>query len=462
MSLIDEIPNIIKHIEANESSTGFNEDIFDILEGDLLSRVEESLREQLSPNSFVSAMERVAPINLYKKVVNKLSTLYVDDPVRKTELESDQDLVDYYTDEISVNSFMEDLNKGFNSYKWSVIEIYEDDGLKNRVIPSHLFLPYGNDSKNPTKVTAIIKFMGSSQDAQGNTVNKYYVTSNEEFIAIDSKGNLLLEEMGETEGLNPYGVMPYIFVSKSRYLLVPMPDKDDLKMSVLFPVLMTDLNFAAKYMAHSIFYGVDIDSDNLKISPDAFWNFKSDEDGKTPQVGTIKSNVSIDEVLTLAKEQIAAWLDTKNIKVGSIGKMDAGNAASGISKMVDEADTTMERKAQAKFFKKVELEFWRVLAQMHNTLVSSREIKGLGVFSNPEALKVNVIYVDQKPVMSRKEKIEELKLEVDSGFKSRKRAIKELNPSEDEEVILEEIKDEEGIVVKEELDFANDQGQQEV
>lgn len=462
MSLINEIPNILKHIEAHESNLEYNETIFDILEGDLLSKVKESLKQQLSLDSFHTAMERVAPINLFKKVTNKLSSLYIEDPTRITEIESDQDLVEHYTEELSLNTFMEDLNKAFNSYKWSTIELYADEGIKTRVIPSHLFLPYSNDTKNPLKITAVIKFMGSYKAHDGATRNKFHITSNDEFLAIDDKGSLVLEDMEANEGVNPFGVIPYIFVSKSRYLLVPMPDKDDLKMSVLFPVLMTDLNFAAKFMAHSIFYGVDIDSDNLKISPDAFWNFKSDEDGKKPEVGTIQSNVQISDVLTLAKEQIAAWLDTKNIKVGSIGKMDGGSSASGISKMVDEADTTMERKAQAKFFKMVELQFWRVLAKIHNDLVSSREITGLGTFSNPETLRVSVSYTEQKPVMSRKEKIEELKLEVDSGFKSKKRAIKELNPHEEEDDILKEIEDEGAFFGVKELDFANDQGEQEV
>ncbi len=129
--------------------------------------------------------------------------------------------------------------------------------------------------------------------------------------------------------------------------------------------------------------------------------------------------------------------------------------------MVDEAETKREGKAQAKFFKKVELEFWRVLATIHNLKVQSREITGLGVFSDPAKLRVNISYTDQKPVMSRKEKIEELKMEVDAGFKSKKRAIRELNPHEDEELLLEEIMEERTVFV-EELDVENDQDQQEV
>lgn len=470
MSIFNQKEEILNHIKCHESEIGFNEKIFEILEGDLISHVAESLREQLSERSYKSAMERVSPINLFKKVNDKISTLYVDAPLRKTELESDQELVDEYTKEIDINSFMEDLNKGYNAYKWSVIEIYEDDGLKTRVIPSNQFLPYSNDTKNPLKVTAIIKFMGEMTKKPDNRirkkkVNKYWVYSADEFMAIDSDGDLVEEDMIENEGINSFGVIPFIFVSKSRYLLVPKPDKDDLKISILFPVLLTDLNFAAKFLAHSVFYGIDIDADNLHLSPDAVWIFKSDEEGKKPEVGTIKPEVSIDEVLNLAKEQIAAWLDTKNIKAGNIGKMDASDAASGISKIIDESDTSRERKRQEKIFKMVEIHFWRVLAQMHNTLVQAKRIRNMKVFSNPEDLVVDVAYIEQKPMQSRMDLIKELKEENMAGFKSRITAIKQLNPNMEEQELEEElalISEERTLFINEPMDEQEDSNIEEV
>jgi hypothetical protein len=446
MALMDEKDDILNFIKEHETNLGFNETIFDILEGDLLKYVEASLKEQLSENSFKSAMERVAPINLRKKVNDKVSTLYVDEPIRVVdgENENDQALIDEYSEEIEVNSFMEDLQKGVNAYKWSVIEFYNDDGIKNRVLPSHQFLPYSNDRKNKLKVTAIIKFMGSfKKKAQGRvrskTVQKYWIYSKDEFMAMDSDGELVIEDMLENDGINSYGVLPFVFVSKSRYMLVPTPDKDDLKMSVLFPVLLTDLNFAAKMLAHSVFYGIDIDAENLHLSPDAVWIFKSDKQGTKPEVGTITPQVSITDVITLAKEQLGSWLETKNIKAGSVGQIDSKNFASGISKVIDEADTTVERKRQSKVFKKVERSYWRVLAIMHNRLLEAGILRNKKKFSDPENLIVKVTHADQRPIMSRIEKINELKEENQAGFKSKETCIKELNPNMSEGQISSEI-----------------------
>ena len=78
MSIFNERKKIIEHIKNHEAESGFNETIFEILEGDLLMHVAASLKQQLSENSYNSAMERVAPINLFRKINDKVSTLYTE------------------------------------------------------------------------------------------------------------------------------------------------------------------------------------------------------------------------------------------------------------------------------------------------------------------------------------------------------------------------------------------------
>ena len=76
MGLRSKIPAFLKHIDQHMAQIAFNEIIFEILEGNLLEQVEKSLREQLSGDSVTTALERVAPINVYRKIVSKLSKLY--------------------------------------------------------------------------------------------------------------------------------------------------------------------------------------------------------------------------------------------------------------------------------------------------------------------------------------------------------------------------------------------------
>ncbi len=60
-------------------------------------------------------------------------------------------------------------------------------------------------------------------------------------------------------------------------------------------------------------------------------------------------------------------------------------------------------------------------------------------------VKVNTSFADQKPIQSKKELIEEAKLELDSGLTSKKRALQKINPdlNDDEiEALLLEITEE--------------------
>ena len=441
---------ILEHIENHKNNIGFNKNIFRILEGGLIDLVEASLKEQLSARSFKTAFERVSPINVFRKTNNKRSTLYTDEVERSTEEESDQELIWYYENECSIDSFFEDANKGYNAYKYTALEFYLDEGKVNtRSIPSHMFLPYSDDPINPMKMTAMIKFMGT-YEKYGKTnqlyvSEKYWVYSDDQFMAIDSDGDIVMEDMMENEGVNPFGVIPFVYINQSRGLLIPYPDKDDLAISLLVPVLLTDLNFAAKFLAHSVFYGIDIDVNEMQLSPDAVWIFKSDEkEGTKPEIGTIKPEVSIEDVLTLIKEQLTAWLDTKNVKTKGMGQADVANA-SGISKIIDEADTTLDRKQQMRMFRAAELDYWRKLAQIHNISAAAKEIENTATFSDPENLKVEVNYSEQKVLESRMEIVTRLEKEVNAGFLPVKRAVAQLHPRKSPEEIdelMEEIEEE--------------------
>lgn len=446
MSIFEKKREILDYIEKHRSNLNYNENIFEILEGKLIDHVQASLKAQLSPNSYKTAMERVSPINIFRKAIMKRSTLYTDEVLRETELEQDEELISYYEQEHAIDSYFEDANKNANSYKYTAIEFYMDKGeIKTRALPSHHFLPYSDDEINPMNMTAMIKFMGNMQKehrmGQYKTVEKYWVYTDTEFMAVDSEGDLVNADMAENEGVNEFGVIPFVYINKSRSMLVPYPDQDDYAISVLVPCLLTDLNFAAKFLAHSVFFGIDIDIDEMQLSPDAVWLFKSDErDGKKPEIGTIKPEVSIEDILLLIREQLSEWLDTKNIKSKGMGQADVNNT-SGIAKLIDEADVTLDRKQQVRIFRNAEKEYWRTLATIHNVAAKAKAINNTALFSDPENLIVKVEYSEQKIMESRDSIVDRLIKEVNNRFIPRRKAIEALNPKlspeEIDNIILE-------------------------
>lgn len=454
MASKDFIKTILAYIQDNQDKIDFNNNLFEIMEGDLLKYVETALRQQLTdPDSFKIAVQRAAPVNVWNKIKNKLSTLYTRPVARTTELQSDQELIDYYV-ERGLNRHFGNMNENYNSYKWTDLEIYEDPEMKQlrfRSNPSNVFLAYSDDPINPLRVTAIIKFMGQVKDAGGTTRNRYWIYTEDEFIPILDNESIVTDDLGDTEGVNPYGVIPFQYGSMSEYELVPRPDKDTTRMTILIPVLLTDQNFGSMYLSFPIIYTVDGDAENLPLGPSVFWNLKSDNQEKPATANVLKATPDLEMQMNHLLRQLAMWLESRDIKPGSIGKVSAENFESGISKIISEMDTFENRKRQEEVFKDIEKKFWKRLATMHNVLAKEGRLENRKMFSDPEKLNVNIVYSEEKMIESRADKANRLNLEVKSGLNTRARALREYHSSmEEAELIklLEEIEKERTIVVE--------------
>jgi hypothetical protein len=90
------LEGINNYIRGNSEKIEYNNAIFEIMEGNLLKYVEEMLYSQLSPENAAVAIKRAAPINVWNKIVKKLSKLYAAPPTRLTENPADQGLIQYY------------------------------------------------------------------------------------------------------------------------------------------------------------------------------------------------------------------------------------------------------------------------------------------------------------------------------------------------------------------------------
>ena len=445
----DQIKKYLDYIKDHSTQIEFNGALLDITEGDLMSHIRKALSAQLeSAKNVEIAMQRAAPINVWNKIVKKLSKLYAQPPKRTTENDSDLELVKYY-EKNGIDQAMADTNFNYNNYKWTSLEIFEDEKeekLRFRSVPSNMFLAYSDDPIDPLRVTAIIKFMGMYEDGNGDHRSRFWVYTDDSFIAFLDNGNLVPEDMLENEGENPFETIPFEYVNMSRNFLVPNPDKDTIQMTVNIPVLITDMNFASLYLSIPIIYTINVDADKLPQSPNAMWNLKAaDPDAGTPVVNVLKPEPNLAAQMNNVKDQLAMWLETRDIKAGSIGSLNSENFASGISKIISEMDTLENRNEQKVVFKAFEVNLWRRIAKMHNYLADNGRTDNRGKFSDPSTLVVDVEYTESAVIESRTDKVLRLKEEVENGFKSRNSAIKELNPhmSEGEiAILLKEIEEE--------------------
>lgn len=453
MALKDKIPDIMTHIRDHEEHLQMNLRIFRVFEGELKCEIEASLqREILSPQAYKRAKERIPSVNIIKKATDKLSKVYANTPVRHTDQEQDQEIMDDLVKTGAVNKAFHNSNEMYNAVFMSALEPFLQDGVvKTRVLGGHQFLPYSDDPINPLKMTVFIKLMGTDLkivgpklDREGrrisNTVetdvrqvNLYMLYSDEEVMMVDSDGDVRLDkmrEMGIKSTKNPFGRIPATYISKSSFELIPYPNIEGLDISILIPKLLTDLNYAAQFMSHSIIWVKNANGlEGAEINPDALVNLgETEPGGGDPEMGTVDPTVQIEHTLQLIEFEMAGYFSSIGIKTATVGSMMPGREASGIAKAMDEGDTMAERKVQAELYKNIEQDYWSLMKDMLTVWVDSGSLKGQRKFSESFLDTFNIIYTSLKPVESQLDKNNRLQFELENGLTSKRRAIKELHP----------------------------------
>ena len=433
--MIEMIPTLLEHIETNANKIEHNHKLFNIYEGELMPLVKQSLQQHLSPQVFEQMISRISPINVLIKIIDKLSKIYQQEPSRLVldGNDTDVELLRFYERCFKINNTMNVSNESFNLYKNNLLHLYAHQGKPRlRSIPSDRFIVYSADPVDPLNPTHVILIQGTEQDHKnGGEKIIYHGYSDSEFLVFDSEGEVrgdMMTAMGMEDGLNPIGKMPFVYINRSKSLLVPKIDTDTLKMTVLIPVLLSDLNLAAMYQSFSIMYGINIDDENLTMAPNAFWRFKSDGTAEgNPEVGSIKPETDIDSVLKLIQSQMGFWLQSKGIRPGSIGQLDSESMASGISKLVEESDTTEDRKKQVGYYDVAEEQLWYLVTNwMHPYWINSQQIDPMPLFSPMARIETN--FAQQTPLMDRKQVIDEVVAEMDAGLLSKKGAVQRLDP----------------------------------
>jgi hypothetical protein len=457
---MSDIKQIVEFVKQNAEYLKHNKILFDIYEGDLAKYVLEDLQEQLSPRAYSIAKQRIAPINILRRIVDKLSKIYVKPPRRTAMIngvksEKDQALLDWYCLEMQCDVYLNLANELFNLSKTVSIEPFIDKGMPRiRAIPSDRFLYYSDDMNDPTNPTAWIKIMGSVYDHKEKKDKAiFFVYTDEQFIPIREDGVILTDlllKLENPEGVNPYGKIPSVYVNRSFHNLVPPIDSDVLRMTKLIPVLLADLNYAVQFQSFSLIYGIDVDAENMVMAPNSFWNLKSDKTSDTkPEIGTIKPEVDITQVMEFIKAQLILWLNSKNIRPGSVGDLSAESMSSGISKIVDEMDTFEDRQKQVQFFQKAEEDMWELISKnLHPYWRKSGLIDTTLDFS--PNVEIQIEFAEQLPLADRSKLIDDAIKELDKQLTTKKKAIQMINPdmsmSEVEE-FLGEIEEENSVIL---------------
>jgi hypothetical protein len=419
--------DVLNIVQTSADRLAFYDEALDILDGRISPYIDILLQRQLSLQSYWQAKQRMSPINILPKIVDKLTNIYQTSVIRTTPNESDQMLVDYYVKQTAMNVQMNCANELYNSpCNAALIQPYVYKGKPClRAIPNGTFVVYSDDPVQPNKPTHIILIYGT----QNNRM--FWVFSDEEIYATD--GITIRYDVMAARGIestvNEIGKIPFVYINSSKYKLVPTPDEDGLTLCKLIPLMLTDLNHASMFQCFSILYMINANDQALKYAPNAVWQMNANPatPDLKPEIGSIKPEVDYDQVLGLIEKQMAMWLGTKGIRPSSVGSLTSDNFASGISKVIDEMDTFEAREKQVATFQNAEKEYWSLISDhLHPYWTATKQIENVGLFS--PNIEVSTTFAVQLPMQSRGQVVKDLKEEVSAGFTSRKRAISKLNP----------------------------------
>lgn len=419
-SLENLVPTFCKYIAENNHRLVHAKKLQDIFEGQLLTYLLALLRSEMSERAYSRMVPRVVPINVLTKIVNKLSKLYATPVKRVFKTTIDEKIADKSIDVSKLNTVFGLANKLYNLHQYFALEpFFHNSILKTRVLDASQFLVWTDDDTSK-EMNVFLKYMGGTGDKQ-----LWFAYSELEFWAFDTSGKSHPEYLADNQGRNPLGVIPFVYVNQYQTKLMPQPDSDVYEMVLRIPQLLSDLNYAHKFQAHSMVYGIDLDpTTEIDGNPDGFSLFSSREgEGKSGKIDFLKPQVEIEPSLKLIMSELGLWLETKGIKAGAIGTADV--SLSGIAKILDEMDTTQTRQEQVEVFSGMESEFWKLYSTLHNYYLPLIDGKSVGMTEDPL---ISISFGEQKPLEDEKAKIERIKLKLEAGLTSKRRAVSEANP----------------------------------
>ena len=436
---------IIEQVKHHAKFLKENSEKLDIYQGNLQPYVDRILKQSLSAEYYNAIKDRQLPINILTRYVNKVSAAYSKPPVRSAKSPSQEEFLRFYEKALDINNsgaLADAYSHLFKGFAWEPY-INREGRPALRELPYDRFLVISDSMVNPEEETIFVKIVGCHTADPDDTL--LFVYTDTEFDAFYMNEREASEYLQDNGGVNVIGTIPFVYGKRQKNKLIPTQDSDMLTIAKSIPVMLTDAAGAQMFQCFTILYGIDVSFENAKMSPNVIWSIKSDkETDKNPQIGSIKPEADTEKVVQFVVNIFVMWLETKGVRVGSVGNIDSGNVISGISKIVDEMDVHKVVSSSMEWFSKDENELWnKKLPKIHNYwlqsgLIDLEKVKDMpAIIPEGEDMEIAVEFSPPTPMISRTEEISNCESELRIGTMTLEQAIRKLHPDYSEEQVDE-------------------------
>lgn len=413
---------------------------FLVYNGKIRGLLEDAIRKEFKkPETLNELFNRLLPLNIARKVIDRLAKVYETNPVREPidGSEFDKEAIDYYEDVLDINRIGKLANRDYKLWKKALIEMYIDDSgyPRLRTLPAHTYYAFSDSLVSPTVPDSIFKIVRNDKDPAKSI---YQVWSEDTFVVVNGRAEIMRDymiQLNNPDMINPYGVLPFIYLVDSQIDIEPIQDDDLVAVSLAVPVLLTDTAFGIKYQSWSLVYTIGLNQGDLPSGANSVINLPFGPEGQKPEIGHLKTEVNIDGVLKYVESIVSILLSSKGLRSSAIStNLSPDASASGIAKMIDNAELVEERKEQYGVFYKFEHDLW---FKMSKILIPYWQESGKLNLSIPvtfsDTFDISVQFKEPSVSITDKEKIELSKMRLDAGLSTKLMELKTIYPDKTEE-----------------------------
>ncbi len=441
------------------------------------------LEVEMSKDTAAEMQHRTPNISITKLVINKKARVYKDRPLRTPAKKKDKKMLDAFVDHTGFDTFMKFVNKRVELHKNILVKILPKKCLDESTPDQPLYdlgldilNPSGfdviEDPNDPTQPMAVILSIprhqfGFLQDYRTGDANPidiaktkagkdksaqfgdliYIWWSKNYHFTTDDKGKLLVKKGDEKltkaeQTTNDFGVLPFISIAKEQEGSFWVDGGEGLvDNAILINLLLSDLNYSAKYQGTGIGYitGKDI-PEKLQLGPNRFVRMKhEDATEPTPTIGFATPNPKLAENQNIIEQQLAFFLSSEGMEPGAItGKLSAGNAKSGIQEIIQKSEPIAFIEDEQQLYKDKEPEIVelaaKIIAVLKEQNVMSEDLKELA--NLPLELDYTLTFENPRPYANEQDLLDSIAKKQLTGLFTDEELLQDIHPDWGDEEIM--------------------------
>lgn len=431
-----------------------------------------NLREQFSEQS-VKEMPVVSSVNIAKRVVNQLASIYREEPERDWEgLSDDQKEIAFKIySEMKANKKLSMANRYFKLHKQCLLWMIPQDGkLTLRVLHPYQWDAIPN-AINPEIADAIIISAydnynelrqagqppatptGFSANADTNTKNYKQALSFEEqekqrskrYLIWTAEFNVVCDGMGEIVGEiepNPIGELPFIEISEEKeFEYWVRQSNQHTNFTVEFNARMSEVAQVVKMQgfAQAIIKGPrEMLMENYQIGPNFIIKLPVDAPNEIETSFEYANPGSdISGSIRFLETQLSAYLTAEGIDPKTVSlNGESQSYSSGLERLLAMLDKFSASQSDYDTFRYVEDKIWDLIVKWQNALSNADNLRQeLRLGSIPSDSEVTVKFARPELVMSEADQLDLAQRRIDLGISSPIREIERIEGVSYEEAV---------------------------